>query len=91
MKRVVINALVDVCCLVTLVPSALSGLVLSFVLPPGGRGSGWMQFLGIPRNQWVAVHNSSSLLFIALLVLHLLLHWKFFWNFPRYLKTSAGE
>lgn len=90
MKRIVLNAVVDICCLTALIPSAISGLVLHFVLPSGGRGSGWMQFLSIPRNQWVAIHNNSSLLFIVLLVLHLLLHWKFFWHFPRYLKQAAG-
>jgi len=42
MKRITINALVDIGCLITFIPSLISGLVLYFVLPSGGgRGSGW--------------------------------------------------
>lgn len=91
MKRIALNAVVDIGCLITFIPSAISGLVLYFALPAGGRGSGWIEFLGIPRNQWVAMHNNSSLLFVVLLTLHLLLHWKFFWHLPQYLQSKAGE
>ena len=79
MKRITINALVDIGCLITFIPSLISGLVLYLVLPEGGgRGSGWATYLGIARNQWVTMHNYSSLVFAALLIMHLLLHWKFF-------------
>jgi hypothetical protein len=81
MRRITINALVDIGCLITFIPSLISGLVLYLVLPEGGgRGSGWATYLSIPRNQWVTMHNYTSLLFAALLILHLLLHWKFFRN-----------
>ena len=36
MKRITINALVDIGCLITFIPSLISGLVLYFVLPSGG-------------------------------------------------------
>jgi len=52
MKRITINALVDIGCLITFIPSLISGLVLYLVLPEGGgRGSGWATYLSIPRNQ----------------------------------------
>jgi hypothetical protein len=34
--------------------------------------------MGIAKNQWATMHNNSSLIFSALLIIHLLLHWKFF-------------
>jgi hypothetical protein len=64
MKRITINALVDVGCLITFIPSLISGLVLYFVLPTGGgQGSGRILFLGIARNQWVTMHDCTSLFF----------------------------
>jgi hypothetical protein len=81
MKHITINALVDIGCLITFIPSLVSGLVLYFVLPSGGgQGSGRLLFLGIARNQWVTMHNNSSLVFAGLLIVHLILHWMFFWN-----------
>ena len=79
MKRITINALIDIGCLLTFIPSLISGLVLYLVLPSGGgRGSSWAMYLGITRNQWLTMHDYTSLIFTALLIIHLLLHWKFF-------------
>jgi hypothetical protein len=90
MKRITLNALVDIGCLITFIPSIISGLILYFVLPSGGgRGGGWTVFLDISRNQWVAVHNNSSLVFAVLLITHLFLHWKFFWHLNRYFKPEG--
>ncbi len=74
------------------IPSLISGLVLYLVLPEGGgRGGGWVTYLGIARNQWVTMHNNTSLVFTALLILHLLLHWKFFRYIGRNFKADAKE
>ncbi|WP_214019679.1 DUF4405 domain-containing protein [Methanoculleus sp.] len=95
MKKITINALVDIGCLITFIPSIVSGLVLYLVLPSGGgRGGGWELFLGIPRNQWVIMHDNSSLVFAALIIIHLLLHWKFLRHIDRCFvrgKTSSAE
>lgn len=93
MKRTTLNALVDIGCLVTFIPSLVSGLVLYLVLPEGGgRGSGWVTYLGIPRNQWVTMHNNTSLIFAALLILHLLLHWYYFRHIGSHLNPEGkGE
>ena len=92
MKRILLNALVDIGCLVAFIPSLLSGLVLYLFLPSGGgRRSVGIAFLGIPRSQWVAVHDYSSLLFASLLLLHLLLHAKFFLHIPQYVNPAGGE
>ena len=89
MKKITINALIDIGCLITFIPSVVSGLVLYLVLPSGGgRGNGWELFLDIPRNQWVVMHDNSSLVFAALIIIHLLLHWKFFRHIDRCLVRS---
>ena len=92
MKRVTINAIVDIGCLITFIPTLITGLVLYLVLPEGGgRGSGWATYLGITRNQWVTMHNYPSLVFAALLIIHLLLHWKFFRNIGGCLSTEEKK
>jgi hypothetical protein len=92
MKRITINALVDIGCLITFIPSLISGLVLYFVLPSGGGpGSGWATYLGIARNQWVTMHNNSSLLFAALLIIHIVLHSMFFWNIRKCFVSKGKE
>ncbi|WP_366898632.1 DUF4405 domain-containing protein [Methanocalculus sp.] len=68
-----------------LFPLSFQGSCSYLVLPSGGgRGSGWELFLNIPRNQWVVMHDNSSLVFAALIIIHLLLHWKFFRHINRY-------
>ncbi len=92
MKRITINALVDIGCLITFIPSLVSGLVLYFVLPSvGGPGSGWTTYLGIARKQWVTMHNNSSLIFAALLIFHLILHWMFFRNIRKCLNPNGKQ
>ena len=92
MKRITINALVDIGCLITFIPSLVSGLVLYLVLPSGGgQGSGWSTYLSITRIQWVTMHNNSSLVFAALLIIHLVLHWMFFRNIRKCFISKGKE
>lgn len=81
MKRVTIYALIDIGCLITFIPSLISGLVLYRVLPP----------LGINGSLWLIMHDYMSLAFAALLIIHLFLHWKYFWNIHGRLKPDAKE
>lgn len=91
MKRIAMNALVDISCLITFIPSLISGLVLLFVLPSGGgRGTGWTLYLGISRSQWIILHNSISLIFAALLIIHLCLHWHFFRHIRKALNPDSN-
>jgi len=92
MKRITINAFVDIGCLITFIPSLITGLVLYFFLPSGGgRGGSWVTWMGISRSQWVAMHDYTSFAFAALLIIHLLLHVKFFKNIRRSLRPDAKE
>jgi hypothetical protein len=92
MKRITINALVDIGCLITFIPSFVSGLVLFFVLPcGGGRGAGQLVYLGLVREQWLNMHNYWSLAFSALLIIHLILHWMYFRNIRKCLMPAPKE
>jgi len=81
MKRVTVNALVDIGCLITFVPMLITGLVLYFFLPSGGgRGGSWVTWMGITRHDWILWHDIAGFVFAALLILHLILHGMYFWN-----------
>lgn len=89
MKRIAMNALTDLVCLVTFILSLATGLVLYLFLPSGeGRGGSWVTWMGITRHEWVLWHDIASFAFAALLILHLLLHWRFFRNLRRCFQDS---
>lgn len=92
MKRVTVNALVDIGAVIAFIPSLLTGLVLYIFLPSGGgRGGSWVTFWGITRHDWVLWHDISSFAFAALIVVHLLLHWKFFRHIDACLVAKAKD
>ena len=92
MKRVTVNALVDIGCLVTFIPSLLTGLVLYIYLPSGGgRGGSWVTWMGITRHDWVLYHDIASFAFAVLLIIHLLLHWMYFRNIRKCLKADIKD
>jgi hypothetical protein len=92
MRRITINALVDIGCLITFIPSFVSGLVLFFLLPSGGgRWSSQTVYLGLARDQWLNMHNYWSLAFSAMLIIHLILHWMYFVNIRKCLKPGPKD
>jgi hypothetical protein len=87
MRKITVNIVVDIGCLITLIPSLVSGLVLFLILPSGsGRVQGPGVYLGITRDQWLNIHNVASLLFIALVIIHMALHWTYFRNIRKCLQ-----
>jgi hypothetical protein len=92
MKRVTINALVDIGCVITFIPSLITGLVLYFFLPSGGgRGGSWVTWMGITRHDWVLYHDIASFAFAALLIIHMLLHWKYFRNIRKCINPDTKD
>lgn len=60
--------------------SSLSGLIMWLVLPGGGHRGGRnlvadLALLGLTRHDWSNLHLWAGLTIIALLVVHLTLHW----------------
>jgi hypothetical protein len=83
MNRTALNLLVDVISFFAFLASTASGLVLWQVLPGGGYGfrggRGIVSeplFLGLSRQDWLNLHNQTSLMLAVLIVLHMALHWR---------------
>jgi len=58
------------------------GIMIKYVLVPGFKSNEIygknveLFFLGYDRHQWGTIHLISSLAFLSLLVIHIILHWK---------------
>jgi hypothetical protein len=57
-----------------------TGLLLAYRLPPGSRGGRGLSALGWLRHDWGDLHFWISIAFLALLLVHLGLHWRWFWQ-----------
>jgi hypothetical protein len=79
MNKVTLNYWVDVLIAVAFVVSAITGLaflVMGSGGYQGGRNPQFMTaFLGLDRAQWSDVHTLGSLVMIAGVFMHLVLHW----------------
>jgi hypothetical protein len=89
-RRRTLNAIVNLMSLLSFIPVAISGFVLFFVFPSGGFQGGRNPlytdvFLGITRNDWIAVHDVLGMVFILLMAIHIVLHWRYFRHIDRYL------
>ena len=96
-RRGQINAIVDLCALLFFIPSIISGCVLFIVFPSGTGYQGGRnplavnEYLGLTHADWLAMHDYTSLIFAALVILHLLLHCKYFRNFKKHLVMRKNE
>lgn len=81
MKRAELNLVIDVLLLLCIAAIAGIGLLIKYVLVPGYlRSQIYGQnvslfFWGLDRHQWGTIHFTIGLAFIALLGLHVVLHW----------------
>jgi preprotein translocase subunit SecG len=87
MNRTALNLLIDVISFFAFLASTISGLVLWQVFPGGGYGfrggRGLVSeplFWGLSHHDWLNLHNLTSLLLVALIVLHIALHWRWIRN-----------
>jgi len=77
MKRTTFNFVIDACSFCALSAMISSGLVLRYMLPRGsGRKESILLLWGFARHEWITFHFWAALVLIALLVVHLVLHWK---------------
>lgn len=56
------------------------GLLLAFRLPPGSRGGQGLSVLGLGRHEWGDWHTWLGYAFLALVAVHLAMHWRWFWQ-----------
>jgi len=82
MKRAKLNLIIDALLLLCLAAIAGIGFLIKYVLVPGHQrweiyGRNVSLFLrGLDRHQWGTIHFIIGLVFLALLVLHVVLHWQ---------------
>ncbi len=72
-EKNLIKLWVDIVMFVDFIILAFSGFVLKFILP---RGSGKLgsDFFFL-REEWLMIHDWTSLILVVLLVIHLILNW----------------
>lgn len=81
MKKSKLNLVIDALLLLCIAAIAGIGLLMKYVLLPGYRQ--WeiyernvdLFFWGLDRHEWGAIHLVIGFVFLALLVLHVVLHW----------------
>jgi hypothetical protein len=88
MKRTDLNLFIDALALAAVVLLVSTGLLIEFRLPPGSGGGGLRghgfgaanrpveTIWGWTRHEWGEVHFSIACVMILIVVVHLILHWK---------------
>lgn len=77
-----LNLSIDIVMLLLLMPLAGIGFLIKYVLIPGVQrneryGSDVdLEFLGLTRHEWGSIHLIISIIFLVLLMIHIILHWK---------------
>jgi hypothetical protein len=94
-RRVKFNAIVNIVGFVAFSVLAVTGLVELMFLPPGtggrGRGAGpAVTVLGLGRHDWGDIHNVAGIAMLAIVALHLILHWRWIKCLPKLL-AAAGR
>jgi len=77
-SRTVLNFVIDVTGLLLMLFMLYTGFLIRFVLPPGstGRHGGrGLTLLGMDRHDWGDLHFWVAVALVALLLLHVALHW----------------
>lgn len=91
-----LNFIIDALMLMLLCAIALPGLLVKFVLLPGreawARYDGKVQLLlwGMERHEWGSLHLLLGGAFIAVLVVHIALHWNVLAGMQRGMIRSRG-
>ena len=83
------NYWIDFIMLISFLVVAITGLILFFM--PSGQGSSWISFLGIIKHTWSEIHNWVGLFLILIIIIHFLLHWKWFVTLTKSLFNTSKE
>ncbi len=90
MKRSSLNFIIELVAFLNLLCLASTGFIMKYILPPGsggrgrmlrgGRGAGEVgeqikDLWSMTRHEWGNIHFCLAVLFAALIVVHIILHW----------------
>ena len=88
MKKSTLNFLIDVLSLIVFIVLIATGAIIRFLLPPGGGyGPGRRstieadRFLSMTRHEWGTVHFWFSVIFVILVAVHIILHYRWIKNY----------
>jgi hypothetical protein len=73
MKRSILNIVIDAIAAAIMLGMIATGIIIRFTLPPGSGHT--LGVWGLTRHQWGDLHFWLSLAAVAIVVLHLALHW----------------
>lgn len=74
MKRITVNLSIDLLAAASFIGMIATGYILYFALPPGTNKS--LSLWGLTRHQWGQIHFGVSVGLVAVLLVHLVLHWQ---------------
>lgn len=81
MEKVKVKFWVDILMFIDFLLLAISGFVLKYALPRGsGKLLGENTFLGLFREDWLAIHNVTAVLIVFFILIHLALNWAWIKN-----------
>lgn len=69
---------IDIIAFIGFVFVVSTGVLMRYVLPPASGRS--IEIFGMNRHEWGDIHFYITLIFLIILSIHLLLHWKFIRN-----------
>jgi len=92
-----INLVIDAIMLVLLMAIAGLGFLIKYVLVPGFKrntlynGDVELYFMGRTRHEWGSIHLWLSFIFLFLMLLHIILHWKMIKSIFSHMVTSKAS
>jgi hypothetical protein len=73
------NFFIDLIAFIGFVLLTSTGILMRYVLSPGsGR---WKVIWGLDRHEWGSIHFWISIIFLSILTIHLILHWRWIMTF----------
>ncbi|MCC4771953.1 DUF4405 domain-containing protein [Methanosarcina sp. DH2] len=76
MNRQKINYLVDFALATLFFGGAGTGFLMYFFMPLGVQRGRYLAYMGLTKATWVWIHSRIGILMSILVVIHLILHWK---------------
>ena len=78
MKKSKLITLIDISAFISFIFVISTGVLMRYVLPP--RSGQSIEILGMSRHEWGDIPFYITFIFLVILSIHLILHWKFIRN-----------
>ena len=88
LKKTNLIKYVDIVAFVSFVFAVSTGVLMRYVLPP--RSGQAIEIFGLSRHEWGDIHFYITSTFLAILSIHLFLHWRFIQNLFQGQVKEAG-